>query len=123
MYQWVVVLNFFKYFHIGSKLIQSQQNGKIPRRAFIVFLRIFSIVFLKLQLFQTFITFSQTGKTTAIRRAAVRETIVSGGGTFRRRRLGAGLLGAEPFRRRTFRRRFLIYFSIYEEKTMKQAIS
>ena len=48
-----------------------------------------------------------------------------GGGTFRRRRFGAGQLGAVPFRRRTFRRRFLIYFyfSSYEEKTMKQAIS
>ena len=43
----------------------------------------------------------------------------------RRRRFGAGQLGAMPFRRRTFRRRFIIYFyfSSYEEKTMKQAIS
>ena len=43
---------------------------------------------------------------------------------FRRRRFGAGQLGAVPFRRRTFRRRFLLffYFSNYEEKTMKQAI-
>ena len=41
-----------------------------------------------------------------------------------RRRFGAGHLGAVPFRRRTFRRSFLIYFyfSSYEEKTMKQAI-
>ena len=46
-----------------------------------------------------------------------------GGGPFRRRRFGAGQLGAVPFRRRTFRHRFLIflYFS-NEEKTMKQAI-
>ena len=37
---------------------------------------------------------------------------------------GAGQLGAVPFRRRIFGRRFLIYFyfSSYEEKTMKQAI-
>ena len=50
---------------------------------------------------------------------------ILGGGTFRRRRFGAGQLGAVPIRRRTFRCRFLIlfYFSIYEEKTMKQAIS
>ena len=50
---------------------------------------------------------------------------IEGGGPFRRRRFGAGQLGAVPFRRRTFRRRFLIFFnfSIYEEKTMKQAIS
>ena len=43
----------------------------------------------------------------------------------RRRRFGAAQLGPVPFRRRTFRRRFLIffYFSNYEEKTMKQAIS
>ena len=43
----------------------------------------------------------------------------------RRRRFGAGQLGAVPFRRRTIRRHFLIffYFSNYEEKTMKQAIS
>ena len=49
----------------------------------------------------------------------------SGGGSFRRRRFGAGQLGAVPFRRRTFGRRFLFifYFSSYEEKTMKQAIS
>jgi len=40
-----------------------------------------------------------------------------GGGTFRRRRFGAGQLGAVPFRRR------FLFFSIYEEKTMKQAIS
>ena len=45
---------------------------------------------------------------------------MSGGGTFRRRRLGAGQLGAVPFRRRTLRRRFLIYFSSYEEKTMNK---
>ena len=52
-------------------------------------------------------------------------TVYGGGGPFRRRRFGAGQLGAVPFRRRTFRRRFLIYFyfSSYEEKTMKQAIS
>ena len=43
----------------------------------------------------------------------------------RRRRFGAGQLGAVPFQRQTFRRRFLIYFYFlsYEEKTMKQAIS
>ena len=44
-----------------------------------------------------------------------REVIVMGhnlgGGTFRRHRLGAGQLGAVPFRRR-----FLIYFSNNEEK-------
>ena len=40
------------------------------------------------------------------------------GGPFRRRRFGGGQLGAVPFRRRTFRRCFLIYFyfSSYEEK-------
>ena len=43
----------------------------------------------------------------------------------RHRRFGAGQLGTVPFRRRTFRRRFLIFFnfSIYEEKTMKRVIS
>ena len=43
---------------------------------------------------------------------------------FGRRRFSAGQLSAEPFRRRTIGRRFLIlfYFSSYEEKTMKQAI-
>ena len=43
---------------------------------------------------------------------------------FGRRQFGAVQLGAVPFRRRTFGRRFLIYFyfSSYEEKTMKQAI-
>ena len=43
---------------------------------------------------------------------------------FMRRRFGAGQLGAVPFQRRTFGRRFLfnLYFSSYEEKTMKQAI-
>ena len=35
---------------------------------------------------------------------------------------GAGQLGAVPFRRRTFGRHFIIYFSSYEEKIMKQAI-
>ena len=50
---------------------------------------------------------------------------ILGGGPFLRRRFGAGQLGAVPFRRRTFRRRFLIffYFPSYEEKTMQQAIS
>ena len=43
-----------------------------------------------------------------------------GGGTFRRRRFGAGQLGAVPFRRRYI---FYLYFLSYEEKTMKQAIS
>ena len=53
------------------------------------------------------------------------ESKIPGGGPFRRRRFGAGQLGTVPFRRRTFRRRFLFlfYFSIHEEKTMKQAIS
>ena len=48
-----------------------------------------------------------------------------GGGPFRRRRFGDGQLGTVPFRRRTFRRRFLIFFYFLncEEKTMKQAIS
>ena len=43
----------------------------------------------------------------------------------RRHRFGAGQLGAMSFQRRTFQRRFLIYFyfSSNEEKTMKQAIS
>ena len=34
--------------------------------------------------------------------------------------MGEGHFGAEPFRRRTFGHRFLIYFLSYEEKTMKQ---
>ena len=43
----------------------------------------------------------------------------------RRHRFGTGQLGAVPFRRRTFRRRFLIflYFLSYKEKSMKKAIS
>ena len=55
----------------------------------------------------------------------IMEAQLRGGGTFRCHRFGAGQLGAVPFRRRKFRRRFLIYFyfSSYEEKTMKQAIS
>ena len=36
--------------------------------------------------------------------------------SFGRRRFGAKQLGAVLFRRRTFGRRFLIYFSSYEEK-------
>ena len=48
----------------------------------------------------------------------LQSTYFIGGGPFRRRRFGAGQLGAVPFRRRTFRRHFLIflYFSNYEEK-------
>ena len=45
--------------------------------------------------------------------------ILYGGGQFRRRRLGAGQLGAVPFRRRTFRRRFLIFF-IFRAMKKKQ---
>ena len=37
------------------------------------------------------------------------ESVNYGGGTFRRHRFGAGQLGAVPFRRRTFRRRFLFF--------------
>ena len=42
-----------------------------------------------------------------------------GGGPFRRRRFGAGQLGAVPFRRRTFRRRFL-FFYIFRVMKKKQ---
>ena len=48
---------------------------------------------------------------------------IFGGGPFRRGRFGAGQLGAVPFRRRTFERRFLIFFFFdLWKKTMKQAI-